>query len=420
MNMRRRLFIKSGSAAVAVALSGCGGGGNGSATDSVATAAADAAAAGPASTAEVPQSTPLPPQSASQPAPVESVAGTPATGPFNVGLNLHSGGTTTSQNTQIASILQSRNFKRNRMDYFGDQSTTLTRDLVSKINSFGGSVEMSVQISYQWDNTIYTGAQLATIETTAYNQTYAAVNAIKDLVHDYELLNEITHRPETSAQVPNNSGQLESAYTGQTAFLSIAAVCRGMANAIHAVGAASGLPLRVILGTTGRDWGFLRFMQTQGVNFDVVGWHHYPAEVNEGLPSDPWFGAGGAMAQLAAFNKPVTINEFNAAEIYKAGYENTTGQPVTEQGFASNAKHMLDLYRQTTCDLENVVFYELLDEPGKPAPENRFGLMSDLNTPKVSLYLATALAGGALSLDERIAITGRGLLTDAQIDAMQR
>ena len=45
--------------------------------------------------------------------------------------------------------------------------------------------------------------------------------------------------------------------------------------------------------------------------------------------------------------------------------------------------------------------------------------MSDLDTPKVSLYLATALAGGALSSAERSAITSRGLLTNAQIDAMQ-
>jgi hypothetical protein len=415
--MRRRLFIKSGSAAVAVALTGCGGGGDGSAADPGATAAADALARVP--TAGVPQSAALLPQSASR-QPVEPVAETAATGPFNVGLNLHSGGSSTSQNTEIASILHARNFKRARMDYYWDRSTTLTRDMVSKINSFGGSVEVSMQIPYQWDNTIYTGAQLATIETKAYDQTYAAVDAIKDLVHDYELLNEITHRPETSAQVPNNSGQLESAYAGKTAFLSIAAVCRGMANAIHAVGAASGLPLRVILGTTGRDWGFLRFMEAQGVNFDVVGWHHYPAAVHASLPSDPWFGAGGAMAQLGAFNKPVTCNEFNAAEIYTVGYENTSGQPLTERGYASNARHMLDLYSQTSCDLENVVFYELLDEPGKPAPENHFGLMKNLATPKVSLYLATALAGGALPMDERTAITSRGLLTDAQIDAMRR
>ena len=408
--MKRRLFIKSGSAAVVAALSGCGGGGDGSAADPAAPAVADTKATGSAATTF----TKLP-----QPTAVETLTRPPGTGPFNVGLNLHTGGTSTSQNSQIASILQARNFKRARMDYPWDQPPTLIRDMVTRINSFGGSVEMSVQNSYQWDHTIYTGAQLATIETSAYHQTYAAVNAMKDLVHDFELLNEITHRPETSAQVPNNSGQAESAYTDKTAFLSIAAVCRGMANAIHAVAAASGLPLRVILGTTGRDWGFLSFMQTQGVNFDVVGWHHYPARVNASLPSDPWFGAGGAMAQLAAFNKPVTCNEFNAAEIYHAGYENAPGQPLTEQGFASNAKHMLDLYSQTACNLENVVFYEMLDEPGKPAPENRFGLMSNLNTPKVSLYVATAFAGGALSMDERTAITSRALLTNAQIDAMQ-
>jgi hypothetical protein len=81
---------------------------------------------------------------------------------------------------------------------------------------------------------------------------------------------------------------------------------------------------------------------------------------------------------------------------------------------------MLELYSQTECQLESVVFYELLDAPSKPAPENRFGLMFNLDTPKDMLYLATALAGGTLSSAERSAITSRGLLTDGQIGAMQR
>jgi hypothetical protein len=196
-------------------------------------------------------------------------------------------------------------------------------------------------------------------------------------------------------------------------------VLRGMANAIHDLAASSGLPLRVILGTVSRDWGFLSFMRTQGVKFDVVGWHVYPSEGTANLQTDTWYGTGGPLAQLAAFGKPVTINEFNAGETYNAGYENGQGQPLTEQGFRSNAKHMLELYSQTDCDLESVVFYELLDEPSKPAPENHFGLMSNLTAPKVSLYLATALAGGALSSAERTAITSRGLLTNTQIDAMQ-
>lgn len=426
--MKRRLFIQSGSAAVVAALSGCGGGGGGTAADlAAATGATDPAAAGagaaaasPTVTAQVTQSAARSPQSAASSPQSSTAAATSASGPFNVGPNLHAGGSSTSQNTQIAAILQARNFKRVRMDYFAGQDQTLPRDLITKIRAYGGSVEASLQISYQWDHTVYTGGDLATIETNAYNQAYSAVDAMKDLVHDYELLNEITYRPECQAQVTPGDGQLESAYSGKSAFVSMAAVCRGMARAVHDLAANSGLPLRVILGTTSRDWGFLSFMQRQGVAFDVVGWHVYPAQGDASLVSDTWYGSGGPLNQLASFGKPVTINEFNAGEIYNGGYENAEGQSLTEQGYRSIVKHMLELYGQTSCNLEGVVFYELLDEPSKAAPENHFGLMFDLGRPKLSLSLATVLAGGTLSSDERTAITSRGLLTTAQIDAMQR
>jgi hypothetical protein len=74
---------------------------------------------------------------------------------------------------------------------------------------------------------------------------------------------------------------------------------------------------------------------------------------------------------------------------------------------------------QRIDDLESVHIYELLDEPAKPAPENRFGVMYDLSRPKVHLYLVTAFAGGTLSAAERSEITTRGLLTDSEIDAMR-
>ena len=335
-----------------------------------------------------------------------------------MGVNLHTGGTTTSQNTQIASILQARNFKRIRMDYFAGQNQTVPRDLIQKINAYGGSVEMSLQISYQWDNTVYT--DLAAVQASAYNQAYAAVDAMKDLVHDFELLNEVQLRPEIQAAVPwNSAGTSKTPYQNKPALANLAAILRGMANAIHDLAASSGLPLRVIMGVIGRDFGLLSYLQDEGVQWDVTGYHVYPKDGDTSLRANTWYGAGGPLAQLGSFGKPVTLNEFNSGEIYNGGYENVEGQPLTEQGFRANAKHMLELYSQTDCDLESVVLYELLDEPSKPAPENHFGLMSNLTTPKVSMYLATAVAGGTLSSAERTAITSRGLLTNAQIDAMR-
>ncbi len=350
--------------------------------------------------------------------------------PFAVGVNIHTGGGSGTPNTQLATIMQDRNFRRGRVDlFYTDAPFTQLRDQITKINANGGTVEAVLQVAAQWDHTVYTGAQLTTIYNNAYNQTYAAVNAMKDLVHDFELLNEVTLRSECMAQVTPQSGQLESAYTGKTAFISIGSVLRGMADAIHALATSSGLPLRTILGTTGRDWGFIRYMQTLGVVVDVVGYHYYARSTEGSLLTNTWFGTGGLMTQLASFNKQITYNEFNAEEIYHTAtnsppaYENLAGQPVTEAGFSSVALHMLEIYGQTTLPpgrLENVVFYELLDEPAKAIPENRFGLMYDLNTPKVALYLATAFAGGELSAAEITEITSRGLLTASQIAAMRQ
>lgn len=411
--MKRRLFIKSGSAAVAVALTGCGGGGGGSA-EAPATApdtpAPDPGAANPSVPAEG-----APPTAPSQP---PEAAKPPASGPFSVGVNVHTGGSSRAQNSEIAAMLQARNFKRIRMDYFADGDQTLTRDLITKVNAYGGSVEMSLQISYQWDHAVH--SDLAGVEANAYNQTYAAVDAMKDLVHDFELLNEVQLRPEIQAVVPMNSaGASKSAFQNKPALSSLAAILRGMANAIHAVGEKSGLPLRVIMGVIGRDFGLLGYLQDEGVQWDVTGYHVYPHNDAPSLRTDSWYGAGGPLKQLGSFGKPVTLNEFNPGEIYGANYENVEGQAQTEQGFRSTARHMLELYSQTECNLESIVFYELLDDPAKPAPESNFGLMYDLATPKASLYLATALAGGRLSSAERSAITGRGLLTNEQIDAMQ-
>ncbi len=411
--MKRRLFIKSGSAAVAVALTGCGGGGGGSAEAPATAPDAPAPDTGTANPAMPVEGTPP----AAAPQAPEAVK-PPATGPFSVGVNVHTGGESRSQNSEIAALLQARNFKRIRMDYFAGGDQTLTRDLITKVNAYGGSVEMSLQISYQWDHTVHT--DLAAVEASAYDQAYRAVDAMKDLVHDFELLNEVQLRPEIRAVVPSNSaGASKSAYQNKPALANLAAILRGMANAIHEVGAKSGLPLRVIMGVIGRDFGLLHYLQDEGLQWDVTGYHVYPHDNAPSLRTDTWYGAGGPLAQLGAFGKPVTLNEFNPAEIYDANYENVEGQSLTEQGFRSTARHMLELYSQTECKLESIVFYELLDEPSKPAPESNFGLMYDLGTPKASLYLATALAGGRLSSAERSAITKRGLLTNEQIDAMQ-
>jgi hypothetical protein len=159
-------------------------------------------------------------------------------------------------------------------------------------------------------------------------------------------------------------------------------------------------------------------MQQQGVQFDVISYHVYSWEHQQPLDSDPWFGPGGLLGQLALFKMPITINEINAGEIYAgtpghagADYLNRAGDPVTEKGYKGLDKHLKEILRHKAAQVESILFYEVADEPQKKPPENRFGLYYDaeLKQPKVSLLLVTSYAGGTLSLAERHELTSRGI-----------
>lgn len=231
---------------------------------------------------------------------------------------------------------------------------------------------------------------------------------------DFELQNEITLYK--NIKVAGSSGRDAEDFDTPAARLQ-AANLRGMSKAIDDVRRASSLPIRIILGTTDRSYGFLRFMEQQGVLFDVVGYHIYPWEQHQPLDSDPWFGNGGPLGQLAKFKRLIRINEFNAGEIYsgtggysaKTSYENKHDDADTEAGFRSVDKHLREIVNQGAANVEAVLFYEIWDEPRKAAPENRFGLYFDeeLEQPKISLLLAASFAGGKLSAAEKKELSKR-------------
>lgn len=65
--------------------------------------------------------------------------------------------------------------------------------------------------------------------------------------------------------------------------------------------------------------------------------------------------------------------------------------------------------KQVDADVESVLIYELFDEPKKAPPENRFGLMYDLNTPKIPLYMLSRFAGKNLAPHEAEELAKRGM-----------
>jgi hypothetical protein len=333
------------------------------------------------------------------------------------GVNVHDGG---SDPGTMASRLAERNLKSVRMDLWGNDPVRLAkfRHAAAAFNAQGIKIQAVIftDFSARRPRNQDLAADPAEVEQTAYKQTRSQVEATKDLLHDYELAHETTlGTPHILAD--GATGQKTTDFDTPSGRLQAAAL-RGMSKAIHDAGNSSGLPLRVILGTVNRHWGFLAFMQQQGVLFDVIGYHIYPQEQHAPLDQDPWFGPEGPLGQLALFKKPITINEFNAGEIYSgtpghqgADYLNRVGDPVTEKGFKGLDKHLKEILRQSAAKVESIIFYEVTDEPQKKPPENRFGLYYDaeLQRPKISLLLITSYAGGTLSPAERHELTSRAI-----------
>lgn len=333
-------------------------------------------------------------------------------GALEFGLNLHRGGGSTLGNSQFSSIMLERNLRHSRMDLItGDEwEFPLIRDMITKVKANGGRPELAVQNSWHFDRSC--NPNLAWVEQDSYDQTYRLVDTMKDLVDDYEMMNEVQLRSDFTAEVKMGSaGWVTSVYDGKPCIATLTAALRGMSRAIKAQGK------NVIMGEVGPDYGFLTWLQQKGVVFDIVGFHTYPYMTSPSLAAA---GAKEGYEQLSKYNKPIRINEFNCGEIYNAGYENQAGGTWTETCLKSLARHLKELRTQTYANIQTVHIYEMVDHPTWNAPENRFGLMYDPAKPKVHLYLVTAFSGGTLSSSERNELISRGLLTDAEIDAMQQ
>jgi hypothetical protein len=325
---------------------------------------------------------------------------------MDIGVNLHAGGGSATANGQIASVMASRNIKQARMDNFPWDDANLIRDQITKINANGGRVQLIIHNSAEWDSSC--NQNLPAVEQNSYNLAYNTVSSMRDIVHDFEIFNEVQYQAWINNEVPRNSAGTSAApYAGKPCVASLTAAIRGASRAVHDLGQ------RVIINQTGRDWGWLYWLRQNGVTWDLTGLHIYPELNHPSVLSDPWYGTNGPLYQASLFGKPMTINEFNCGEVFFTGYENTPGQPYTEQCLRSVNKHIQEIRANTYGTVESVHFYEMLDEPAKAAPENRFGLLYQLGRPKPHLFLWTAFAGGELNARERRQVTSRGLMSDA-------
>jgi hypothetical protein len=221
-----------------------------------------------------------------------------------------------------------------------------------------------------------------------FNRTYNFVRLFKDDIQDWELENETNLLVNGKGGAPLFGRGWTAKEFDTPTMRDWAFVLKGMSDAIGRINENDGAHLRRVLGTTTTNFGFLDYMQAHGVNYEVVGYHYY-VRLGES-PYKAWSKATppfNLFQKLASFGKPVHFNEVNAGEIYDKDYGNKEDDSKTQKGYKSLGETLSFLKNQKDMNLEEVDIYELLDEPSKETPESHFGLMYDLNAPKMALSI---------------------------------
>lgn len=267
-------------------------------------------------------------------------------------------------------------------------------------------------VPFTWgDNATDSGKYPATeagLESQGYNRVYPFVLQFSSQIRDWELENELSLKKGVKTGIGNSVADYETEKAHQWA-----AVLRGMSRAIHDVQAKTGKPLRVAIDFMGVDYGLIDFLQQHGVMIDKLAYHYYyELKTN---PYDLRFknGPTDIFAQFRRLDKPVIINEFNAAEIY----EPKKHIPYDDaKALASLKEHIEYISNQKKTNIEGVEYYELYNESEKDVAESNFGLMSDPDHPRTQMLLAATYACGKLSLTERKALVANALFSEGELE----
>lgn len=252
----------------------------------------------------------------------------------------------------------------------------------------------------------YPKGDAAALYRQGYDRTYAFVNEFKNEINDYEMGNELNLLVTDPTTKQPLWGKGFNAREFDTKIMSDwAMVLKGASDAIDKINADNGLKLRRILNTTSTHFGFLDYMASKGVKYEVISYHYY-----ERLGTDPnfYWGTFNLFYKLSQYNKPVHFNEVNCGEIYDPAYQNVWGGNLVENCNKSLNNALNYMTNQKYLNIEDIDIYELVDDPKKVGPEAKFGINYNTRAWKMHLLTATLYSGGQLSADERGYITRRG------------
>jgi hypothetical protein len=251
----------------------------------------------------------------------------------------------------------------------------------------GIQLEPVIQVPFSWGDRT-NGGKFPKGDATAlydqgYGRVYSFVSWFADDVQDWELSNELNGLVHDASGSPLYGKGMTAAEFNVPLMQDWAWVLAGMSQAIEDINSKRGLHLRRILGTTSSMFGFIDFMRSRGVKIDVLGYHYYE---NRGVnPYKYWLASGGTfdlLNKLGSYKLPIHLNEINCAEIYSPSFQNSQNSP-SMQTCNANFNQMLALFTdQTEANIESIQAYELVDQAQLDAPENRFGMLTNLSAAK--------------------------------------
>ena len=293
----------------------------------------------------------------------------------------------------VFKLLQANHLDRYRFDIIVADDTisnlqTRVPNIISMAKKYGIRLEPGLLLPFSWgdrtDNGRYPAGDANALYQQGYNRTYQIVSAYGGDIQDWELQNELNLVARDASGNPFfGKGWTAAEYASQSIMNDWASVLKGMSDAIDKVAAEKNVKLRRIVGTTSTMFGYVDFMLSKGVKVDVLGYHYYEhAGVD---PNNYWGGVQpnfNLFVKLGSYGLPVHVNELNCAEIYDASFVDSTGS-TTMNTCNSNLSTMLKTFtQQTSANIEEVLVYELLNEPQYTGAEAHFGMMYNMSSAK--------------------------------------
>ena len=311
-------------------------------------------------------------------------------------------------------LMQSRKLTRYRFDANLAKDTdpyevNMVTMMVRQAKAHGIVLKPVLEVPFQWgdrtDSGKYPKGDAQALYSQGYNRVYNFVKTFRNDITDYELGNELNLLVKGANGAPLFGKGFTAAEFDTPAMNDWAQVLRGESDAIDKVNQENGTHIRKVLNTTSTMFGFLNFMTSKGVKFDVISYHYY-----EHLGTDPnfYWGYFNLFYELSRFNKPVQFNEINCAEIYDTTYQNVWAGNLTENCNKSFNNTLHYLTAQKYINIEDIDAYELIDEPNKAGAEGRFGVTFNARSLKMNMLTIAFYAGATLTDDEKGFITRRG------------